>query len=84
MLNNSFIKVDFKEFQKSKNSQLLYTEGVATCTAMTISYPGKFGYLLHITPTDGSYKSIGFLTRLLLKRQLYRFCRQCYEKYKQI
>ena len=67
MLNNSGIKVDFKEFQKSKNSQLLYTEGVATCTAMTLSYPGKFGYLLHITPTDGSYKNIGFLTRLLLR-----------------
>jgi len=64
---NSCIKVDFKEFQKSKNSQLLYTEGVATCTAMTISYPGKFGYLLHITPTDGSYKSIGFLTRIFLR-----------------
>jgi len=61
------IKVDFKEFQKSKNSQLLYTEGVATCTALTISYPGKFGYLLHITPTDGSYKRIGFLTRIFLR-----------------
>ncbi len=46
---------------------MLYTEGVATCTAMTISYPGKFGYLLHITPTDGSYKNIGFLTRLFLR-----------------
>lgn len=66
-LNNSSIKVDFKEFQKSKNSQLLYTEGVATCTAMTISYPGRFGYLLHITPTDGSYKNVGFLTRLFLR-----------------
>ena len=67
MLNSNCIKVDFKEFQKNKNSQLLYTEGVATCTAMTISYPGKFGYLLHITPTDGSYKNIGFITRLLLR-----------------
>ncbi len=66
-VNKNGIKVDFKEFQKSKNSQLLYTEGVATCTAMTISYPGKFGYLLHITPTDGSYKNIGFMTRLLLR-----------------
>jgi len=61
------VKVDFKEFQKSKNGHLLYTEGVATCTAMTISYPGKFGYLLHITPTDGSYKRIGFLTRIFLR-----------------
>ncbi len=66
-LNNNCIKVDFKEFQKSKKNQLLYTEGVATCTAMTISYPGKFGYLLHITPTDGSYKNIGLLNRLLLR-----------------
>ena len=34
---------------------------------MTVSYPGKFGYLLHITPTDGSYKRIGYLTRLFLR-----------------
>ena len=65
--NNNCVKVDFKEFQKSKDDQLLYTEGVATCTAMTVSYPGKFGYLLHITPTDGSYKRIGYLTRLFLR-----------------
>ncbi len=65
--NNNCVKVDYKEFQKSKNSQLLYTEGVATCTAMTVSYPDKFGYLLHITPTDGSYKRIGFLTRIFLR-----------------
>ena len=64
---NSCVKVDFKEFKKSKNGESLYTEGVATCTAMTISYPGKFGYLLHITPTDGSYKRIGFLTRIFLR-----------------
>ena len=65
--NNNCVKVDFKEFQKNKDNQLLYTEGVATCTAMTVSYPGKFGYLLHITPTDGSYKRIGYLTRLFLR-----------------
>ncbi len=65
--SHNCIKVDFKEFQKTKNGQMLYTEGVATCTAMTISYPGKFGYLLHITPTDGSYRRIGFLTRIFLK-----------------
>lgn len=65
--NYNCVKVDFKEFQKSKNDQLLYTEGVATCTAMTVSYPGKFGYLLHITPTDGSYKRIGYLTRMFLR-----------------
>ena len=61
------IKVDFREFQKSKNGDVLYTEGVATCTALTISYPGKFGYLVHITPTDSAYRNIGFLTRMLLR-----------------
>ncbi len=65
--NSNSIKVDFKELKKSKNSQILYTKGVATCTAVTISYPNKFGYLLHITPTDGSYQRVGFLTRMLLR-----------------
>jgi len=64
---NNCVKVDFKEFHKSKNGQSLYTEGVATCTALTICYPGKLGYLLHITPADGSYKRVGYLTRLFLR-----------------
>ncbi len=61
------IKVDFREFQKSKNGDILYTEGVATCTVLTISHPDKFGYLIHITPTDAAYKNIGFLTRIFLR-----------------
>lgn len=68
-LNNNFVKVDFKEIQKTKNGELLYTEGVATCTALTISYPGKFGYLIHITPTDEAYKNIGFFTKIFLKER---------------
>lgn len=65
--NNNCVKVDFKEFQKAKNSELLYTEGVATCTALTISYPGKFGYLIHITPTDEAYRNIGIFTKIFLR-----------------
>ncbi len=61
------VKVDFKEFQKSKNGEMLYTEGVATCTALTIGYPGKFGYLVHITPTDAAYRNIGLITKILLR-----------------
>ncbi len=60
-------KVDFDEFQKTNNNELLYTKGVATCTALTISYPGKFGYLVHISPTDDVYKNIGLITKLFLK-----------------
>ncbi len=64
---NNCVKVDFKEFQKSKDSELLYTEGVATCTALVACYPGKFGYLIHITPTDEVYKYTGLFTKMLLK-----------------
>jgi hypothetical protein len=66
---NNFVKVDFREIQKTKNSELLYTEGVASCTALTICYPGKFGYLIHITPTDEAYKNIGFFTKIFLKER---------------
>jgi len=64
---NKCIKVDFKEFQKSKNNEYLYTQGVSTCTAMTVCYPGKFGYLIHITPTDEVYKHISPFVKFLLK-----------------
>ena len=49
------IKVDIKEYQKSKEGNKLYTIGVATCTALSIYMPDKFGYLLHIPPTDEVY-----------------------------
>ncbi|MCP5002926.1 MAG: hypothetical protein GY941_03105 [Planctomycetes bacterium] len=62
-----FVKVDFDEFQKTRKDKLLYTEGVATCTALTVSYPGKFGYLVHITPTDDVYRNTGFIVKLFLK-----------------
>lgn len=70
---NNCIKVDFKEFHKGKNNELLYTEGVATCTALTVSYPDKFGYLIHITPTDEVYKNIDFFTRIYLRDRYTNF-----------
>lgn len=64
---NNKIKVDVKEVMKSKDKEILYTRGVATCTAFTISYSGKFGYLAHISPTDEVYENIDWTTKLFLK-----------------
>ncbi len=50
-----FIKVDFQEFQKTKDGKKLVTKGIATCTAIGVYLPKKFGYLLHLSPTDGIY-----------------------------
>lgn len=67
------IKVDVKEAVKTKDRQVLYTRGVATCTAFTISYPGKFGYMAHITPTDDVYENIDWDTRIFLKDKYTNF-----------
>jgi len=48
-------RVEMDEFAKIANHSYLLTEGVSTCTAISISYPGKFGYLAHISPTDEIY-----------------------------
>ncbi|MDH3998065.1 MAG: cache domain-containing protein, partial [Desulfuromonadales bacterium] len=43
-------RIDIKEFDKVERSQtfVLTTKGVATCTAVAIVYPDKFGYLAHL------------------------------------
>lgn len=71
--NKNMIKVDVKEIMKSKNHEILYTRGVASCTALTISYPGKFAYMAHISPTDEVYESIDWMTKLFLKNKQTNF-----------
>lgn len=61
------VKVDVKEVIKSKDKEILYTRGVATCTALTVAYPGKFGYLAHISPTDEVYEDVDWTTKLFLR-----------------
>ena len=61
------IKVGFKEYQKSTHGELLYTLGVSTCTAVSICYPDKFGFLIHITPTDVVYENDGLIKKILFK-----------------
>ena len=47
--------VDMDEFRKVSNKERLCTYGVSTCTAVIVSYPGKFSYMSHISRMDRIY-----------------------------
>jgi len=57
--DKSSIMVDMDEFVKADHGELLRTVGVSTCTALIATYPGKFGYLAHMSPYDKMYGSNG-------------------------
>jgi hypothetical protein len=65
-------RVDMNEFAKTTNGKQLTTQGVATCTAIAICYPGKFGYLAHISPTDEIYQD-NPLTKFMLGNNYQNF-----------
>ncbi len=48
-------RVDMNEYAKCRPDSSLKTYGVSLCTAVAIYYPGRFGYLAHISPTDEIY-----------------------------
>ncbi|MBN1182003.1 MAG: cache domain-containing protein [Bacteroidales bacterium] len=47
--------VNMDEFKRCDTASTLYTHGVSTCTAVIISYPGKFSYMAHVSPYDVIY-----------------------------
>lgn len=49
------IMVDMDEFVKADSQEQLETIGVSTCTALIAAYPGRFGYLAHVSPYDQMY-----------------------------
>jgi len=57
--NRKTIKVDMDEFVRANHNEWLRTVGVSTCTAVIATYPGKFGYLAHISPHDRVYGGDG-------------------------
>ena len=59
-------KVDMNEFDKAVAGEVLVTKGVGPCTAVVISYSGKFAYLAHISPLDNIYIN-NPLSRIILK-----------------
>ncbi len=48
-------RVDMNEFALAGPGKYLRTSGVASCTAIAVSYPGRFSCLAHLVPTDNSY-----------------------------
>lgn len=47
------IRVDMHEFALTDSSRSsVFTGGVATCTAVALTYPGRFAALAHLGPTD--------------------------------
>lgn len=65
--DTNVIHVDIDEFQRTEAGGVLFTQGVSTCTAIVISYPGSFSYLAHISPYDKIYgvNRTDLLSRLL-------------------
>lgn len=49
------IRVDMDQFARTHDGRGLETRGVSTCTAVAVCYPGRFGYLAHISPYDKVY-----------------------------
>lgn len=65
--------VDMDEFVKADHGELLQTIGVTTCTAVIATYPGKFGYMAHISPYDKIYggSATNLLGHIIKKIKLY-------------
>lgn len=61
-------RIDIGEFAKATPGTVLQTNGVSTCSAITILFPNRFGYLTHLSPTDEIYIS-NPLTKLFLKER---------------
>jgi len=53
--DKKYIAVEMDEFARAENGQILFTQGVSTCTALIASFPGKFSYMAHISPYDAIY-----------------------------
>ncbi len=49
------VAVDMDEFRKVDGNEMICTYGVSTCTAVVVSFPGKFAYMGHISNLDVAY-----------------------------
>ena len=76
------IKVDMDEYVRANHGELLRTVGVSTCTAVVATYPGKFGYLAHISPLDKVYGGdatnlLGHIIKKIKTYDIYKCERPC-------
>lgn len=79
--DKKMIMVDMDEFVKANHQELLRTVGVSTCTAVIATYPGKFGYMAHLSPFDKMYGSdgtnlLGHIVKKIKNYDIYKFERQ--------
>jgi hypothetical protein len=75
------IMVDMDEYIKANHGELLQTVGVSTCTALIATYPGKFGYMAHISPYDKMYDErgtnlLGHIIKKIKNYDIYKYERQ--------
>lgn len=79
--NEDCIRVDMDEFRRAGHGESLLTVGVSTCTAVVASYPGKFGYMAHVSPYDKVYggDATNLLGHILMKIKMYDIYK--YERY---
>ncbi|MCF8129587.1 MAG: cache domain-containing protein [Deltaproteobacteria bacterium] len=54
-IESKVVSVDMDEFRKVENNEMICTYGVSTCTALIVTFPGKFAYLGHISNLDVVY-----------------------------
>ncbi len=64
------ILVDMNCTEKAESTDVLTTVGIATCTGLCISFPGRFGYIAHIAPHDKIYgtKNLTNLVKAIVRR----------------
>lgn len=79
--DRKLIEVDIDEFRKVQNNELIGTYGVSTCTAVIVSFPGKFSYMSHISNLDRIYGGhttdlIGHILKRIKTFDLYKYERR--------
>ena len=73
--------VDMNEFVKANHGEQLQTIGVSSCTAFIATYPGKFGYMAHLSPYDKMYGGngtnlLGHITKKIKIYDIYKYERR--------
>jgi hypothetical protein len=65
------VQVHLDDFRRIDTPLVLYTPGVATCTSIIVTLPGRFAYMAHVSPYDQMYGgSRTDLVRTILQRIL--------------
>lgn len=79
--NKKAVMVDIDEFLRAEEDEILQTVGVSTCTALIAAYPGRFGYMAHISPYDRVYGRaktdlLGHITERIKHYDIFGYQRQ--------